>query len=90
MSKSIIEKDEEEATLDEQFEHSFAVFGLHKKRERKSQKEREERESMPKLTHDEEESALFSESVETLKSQREKFIGVMEAMEKNHGYNSSL
>ena len=37
---------------------------------------------MPKLTHDEEESALFSESVETLKSQREKFIVVMEAMEK--------
>lgn len=48
------------------------------------------RESMPKLIHDEEESALFSESVETLKSQREKFIVVMEAMEKNHGYNSSL
>ena len=45
---------------------------------------------MPKLTHDEKESALFSESVETLKSQREKFIAVMEAMEKNHGYNSSL
>ena len=37
LSKSIIEKDEEEATLDEQFEHSLAVFGLNKKRERKSQ-----------------------------------------------------
>lgn len=42
LSKSIIEKDEEEATLDEQFEHSLAVFGLNKKRERKSQ-QRDER-----------------------------------------------
>lgn len=30
------------------------------------------RESMPKLTHDEEESALFSESVETLKRAKER------------------
>ena len=36
LSKSIIEKDEEEATLDEQFEHFLAVFGLNKKREEES------------------------------------------------------
>ena len=70
-----------------QFEQSLAMFGQNKKRERKS-KLRDERKcaktsKAPRKEHDDEESALSHETVETLQSQGEKLTGALEAMVKN-------
>ena len=65
----------------------MAMFGRNKKRERKS-KQRDERKcaktsKAPRKEHDDEESALSHETIETLQSQGEKLTGALEAMVKN-------
>ena len=62
------------------------MFGQNKKRERKS-KQRDERKcaktsKAPRKEHEDEESALSHETVETLQSQGEKLTGALEAMVK--------
>ncbi|KAL9969657.1 hypothetical protein ACROYT_G021895 [Oculina patagonica] len=78
------EKDDEE--IDEEFEQSLAVFGLNKKRERKSQRRDErKRAKTAKATRKErdEDDDLFRESMEKLQAQGDKLTNVLEAMEKN-------
>ncbi|KAL9977490.1 hypothetical protein ACROYT_G014898 [Oculina patagonica] len=77
-------KDDKE--IDEEFEQSLAVFGLNKKRERKSQhrdeRKRAKTEKATRKKRDEDDD-LFRESMETLQAQGDKLTKVLEAMEKN-------
>ena len=79
-------KDDKERDLDDEFEKSLAVFGLNRKRERKSQR-RDERKraktAKPSRKECEDDDRVFQESTEKLQAQGDRLTNALEAMEKN-------
>ena len=79
-------KDDKERDLDDEFEKSLAVFGLNRKRERKSQR-RDERKraktAKPSRKECEDDDRVFQESTEKLQAQGDRPTNALEAMEKN-------
>lgn len=79
-------KDGEERDLDDEFEKSLAVFGLNRKRERKSQR-RDERKraktAKPSRKEREDDDRVFQESTEKFQAQGDRLTNALEAMEKN-------
>ena len=80
------EKDDEKRDLDDEFEQSLAVFGLNRKRERKS-KGRDERKraktAKPSRKEHDDDDGVFRQSMEKLQAQGDRLTNALEAMEKN-------
>ena len=79
-------RDDEERDLDDEFEKSLAVFGLNRKRERKSER-RDERKrtktAKPSRKERDNDDRVFRESMEKLQAQGDRLTNALEAMEKN-------
>ena len=76
----------------QEFEQSLAVFGLKRKKERKSQHDKRKRAKGAKAPRKEQEEGdtLFRESMKKLQEQGDKISGVLESMERNQAQQLQL
>ena len=84
--------EDDETVDDEELEQSLAIFGLKRKKERKSQRDKRKHAKGAKAPRKEQEEGdtLFRESMKKLQEQGDKISGLLESMERNQAQQLQL